>query len=120
MLGATVNAMEGLGAARADIQAVVGPCIGKQSYEVSTAFVEPFMAEDDKNERFFAAGSKADHPLFDLAGYCAAKLAKAGVRTVFLQDRDTYSNEAEFFSYRRTTHRDEPDYGRQMSVIAIR
>ena len=120
VLDATVQAMEELGAGRGDIQAVIGPCIGKASYEVSVDFVEPFMDEDEENERFFGPGAKEDHPLFDLAGYCAFKLSKAGLRQIYIQDRDTYMLEDEFFSYRRTTHAGERDYGRQLSCIAIR
>jgi hypothetical protein len=120
VLGATLEAMEALGADKSTIQAVIGPCIGRASYEVSEDFTTPFIAEDEGNERFFQAGAKAGYPLFDLAGYCASKLQKAGLSQIFMMDKDTYKEEAVFFSYRRTTHRGEADYGRQMSVIALR
>jgi YfiH family protein len=118
ILESTVQAMRDLGAE--EIKAVIGPCICKASYEVSGEFVKKFMAEDEENERFFTPGRREDRPMFDLPGYCAAKLAKAGLNKVYLTDIDTYANEADFFSFRRTTHRQEPDYGRQVSVIAIK
>ncbi len=120
MLASTVAQMEALGAQRRSIQACIGPCIGKVSYEVSADFVEPFMAEDAENDRFFGAGAKEGHPLFDLAGYCAFKLSRIGLSQIFIQDMDTYALEGEFFSYRRAAHRGEVDYGRQISAIVIK
>jgi len=119
ILASTVAHMLALGAMQDSLQACIGPCIGKASYEVTDEFMQPFLAEDPENERFFMSGKRAGHGLFDLPGYCAAKLAKAGVGKVFIKDLDTYFNEEDFFSYRRTTHRKETDYGRQISVIAI-
>lgn len=118
VLGSTVNKMKEMGAE--DIKACIGPCIGKASYEVSDEFAIPFIDEDDANEHFFQSAQREGHLMFDLPGYCAKKLALAGVRDVHILDRDTYSNEEMFFSYRRTTHRKEPDYGRQISVIVIK
>lgn len=120
ILGATVQAMVTKGAQEGSIHAAIGPCIGQASYEVKEAFAEPFMAEDEANETFFMAGQRAGHLQFDLPGYCALKLAKAGLRRVYIKDLDTYFNEEDFYSYRRTTHREEKDYGRQLSVICIR
>jgi len=119
VLCGTIAAMVQLGAQHKTIEASVGPCIGKQSYEVSVDFVEPFLEENDESERFFHAGSKEGHLMFDLAGYCAWRLVRAGVGSVSLLDKDTYSNEEEFYSYRRMTHNQEKDYGRQISVISI-
>lgn len=120
VLSETVEQMKALGAVDGSIQACVGPCIAQASYEVQDAFAKPFMEEDDENERFFKSASRVGHLMFDLPGYCAFKLSKAGVRNVFIRDLDTYANEGDFFSYRRTTHRGENDYGRQVSVIMIR
>lgn len=120
VLEASVEAMVGLGARIETIQAVIGPCIGQASYEVSDDFAVPFLDEDDENERFFKAGQRDGHLMFDLPGYCAFKLSKAGLKSVFIKDLDTYFNEEDFFSYRRTTHRHEKDYGRQVSVIMIK
>ncbi|GJL85355.1 MAG: laccase domain protein [Micavibrio sp.] len=120
ILESTVKAMNDLGVQSEDIRACVGPCIGKASYEVTEKFGRPFWEEDDDNERFFQSARKEGHLMFDLAGYCAGKLSKAGLRNVFIKDLDTYFNEEDFFSYRRATHRREKDYGRQVSVIAIR
>ena len=119
VLGSTVEAMGSLGVEAADIRACIGPCITKASYEVREEFAAPFMAEDDHNERFFGSARNEGHLMFDLAGYCAFKLWKVGVLHVSIQGTDTYANEAQFFSYRRATHRRENDYGRQISVICL-
>lgn len=116
----TLAAMQELGADMKTVRACVGPCIAQVSYEVSESFFAPFEAEDPENEHFFMASNKAGHLMFDLAGYCAAKLARFGVRSVFIKDLDTYFNEEDFFSYRRATHRAEKDYGRQISLIYIK
>lgn len=115
---ATVAAMEQLGARRDQIVAAIGPTIARASYEVDEAFRDRFCAADPENDAFFAAG-KPGHCQFDLEGFIAMRLALAGVRTVVAMGVDTYPDEARFFSFRRTTHRAEPDYGRQLSVIAL-
>ncbi len=114
----TIAAMEALGARRADIAAVVGPCIAHKSYEVDAAFEDRFLATDPANARFFRAG-KAGHAWFDLEGYVAARLQAAGVGTVAMLGEDTYSQPDRFYSFRRATHRGEPDYGREISLIAL-
>lgn len=112
---ATVDAMVGLGAERARIAAAIGPCIAQSSYEVDEGFRSKFAATD---ERFFEPGREG-HYQFDLEGYVAARLAAAGIAAVELLGLDTYADEQRFFSYRRATHRGEPDYGRQMSLIGL-
>ena len=119
VLAAAVEKMQGLGAELSSIRAAIGPCIAQSSYEVTYEFAERFMEQDEGNESFFKAAQKDGHLMFDLPGYCAARLAQLGVRHVELLDKDTYSDEENFFSYRRKTHRDEADYGRQISVISI-
>jgi len=119
VLEATIEQMGILGADLQSIKACIEPCIGQKSYEVGDEFAEPFIEEEAENERFFMAAQKDGHLMFDLPGYCAAKLAKNGVKDVMIQDMDTYAHEDHFFSYRRTTHRGEKDYGRQISVIMI-
>jgi YfiH family protein len=114
----TVAAMERIGAKRERIAAAVGPCIRQQSYEVDEDFRARFLAADPANERFFAAGP-AGKPHFDLEGYVAARLRSAGIGTVETLGGDTYSDADRFFSFRRATHRREPDYGRQISLVAI-
>lgn len=114
----TVRGMKDLGAVA--IEAAIGPCIGKASYEVTEAFAEPFLNEDETAEKFFSAARKEGHLMFDLAGYCAFRLARAGLKDVSLLDKDTYAHEADYFSFRRATHRNDPDYGRQLSVIVIK
>jgi polyphenol oxidase len=112
----TVAAMERLGARRARIVAVLGPSIGQPNYEVGPEFVARFVAADVSSDAFFAASTRPGHALFDLAGYALARLSRAGVGAVATGEC-TYAREDAFFSYRRATHRNEPDYGRQMSAI---
>ena len=113
---ATVAAMEALGARRERIAAGVGPCIAQASYEVDADFEARFVVADTFNARFFREGREG-HAWFDLAGYVAARLEAAGVGTVEKLGLDTYADEPRFYSYRRATHRGEPGYGRQISVI---
>ncbi|MBR0552335.1 peptidoglycan editing factor PgeF [Stakelama marina] len=114
----TILAMETLGADRDRIAAAIGPCIARASYEVDSGFVERFCADDPANERFFVDG-KPGHAQFDLEAYVAHRLATAGIRTVEALGLDTYADPDRFFSYRRATHRGEPDYGRQISIIGL-
>lgn len=116
----TVAKMVQLGATLESIKACLGPCILQPSYEVQDAFAEPFLEKHDAAERFFMAGRKPGHLMFDLAGYIAFRLAHAGVKHVSLMGIDTYADEENCFSYRRATHRGEPDYGRELSAIIIR
>ena len=115
---AAVAAMETLGAKRERIAAAIGPCIAARNYEVDFAFAERLTADDPANERFFFEGP-AGRPHFDLEAYVAARLAAAGVRQVEALGLDTYADAERFYSYRRATHRGEPDYGRQASLIGL-
>lgn len=114
----TVEAMEALGADRAAIAAVVGPCIAQKSYEVDAAFEARFVAQAAENERFFRAG-KAGHAWFDLPGYVAHRLHAFGVGVVGMLDADTYAQPDRFYSFRRATHAGEPGYGREISLIGL-
>jgi YfiH family protein len=116
---ATVRQMEKLGAARDRIAVAVGPCIARRSYEVDEAFLRRFLSADAENERFFSAGVAERRHQFDLEGFVVSRLARAGLTRIEALGEDTYSQDARFFSYRRATHRGEPDYGRQMSLIAL-
>ncbi|WP_164118638.1 peptidoglycan editing factor PgeF [Sphingorhabdus sp. Alg239-R122] len=115
----TLDAMEKLGANRANIACAIGPCIAQKSYEVDEGFMRRFIEADVINERFFGAG-KPGHYQFDIEGYVAARLAAAGVTRVDLLGQDTYSQPDRFYSYRRSCHKNEPGYGRQVSLIGIR
>ncbi|WP_232343209.1 peptidoglycan editing factor PgeF [Novosphingopyxis sp. YJ-S2-01] len=115
---ATIEAMEALGADRSRIAAAIGPCIAQASYEVDAGFLQRFCEDAPENERFFADGADGHHQ-FDLEGYVAARLAAAGVTRVACLGLDTYRLEDRYFSYRRATHREEPDYGRQISLIGL-
>ena len=114
----TIAAMEGLGARRGNIVAVLGPSISAANYEVGPEFMERFAAADPENRRYFAPSSRDGHAMFDLNGYTVDRLSAAGVKAESLQ-RCTYAEEDLFFSYRRATHRSEADYGRHISAITL-
>ena len=120
VLEATVAAMAGLGATPAHITAALGPCIAQASYEVGADFVDRFRAAEATNARFFRPASRDGHALFDLHSYIGARLLHAGIGRFVDLGLDTYADETRFFSYRRTTHRGEPDYGRLVAAIALR
>jgi purine-nucleoside/S-methyl-5'-thioadenosine phosphorylase / adenosine deaminase len=116
---ATIAAMEQCGADRSRIVAALGPMIRQQNYEVGPEFVAQFTAADSSNERFFKNAPRAGHALFDLAGYVASRLARAGIGRIDDLGRCTYAEPETFFSYRRSVHRGEPDYGRHLNAIAL-
>jgi hypothetical protein len=115
---ATVAQMERSGASRARIAAAVGPCIARRSYEVDEDFLRRFVEADRDNERFFALGRTGRHQ-FDLEGFVVSRLAEAGLGRIEALGEDTYAQPDIFYSYRRATHRGEPSYGRQISLIAL-
>jgi YfiH family protein len=114
----TVEAMEKLGAERADIVAAVGPLIRQPSYEVGNEFVERFLDADAENALFFLPATREGHAMFDLAGFIRTRLENAGVPVIDDIGVDTYSDQR-FFSYRRSVHRGEPDYGRHVHAIVL-
>ena len=119
VIESTVKEMEKLGARPGNIRAAIGPAIAQESYEVSENFRSHFLDHDPMFEQFCEEGTRADHWQFDLQGFVANRLEEAGVGAIDPLGLDTYRNETEFFSYRRTTHRREPDYGRQVSAIVL-
>jgi YfiH family protein len=112
-------AMVRLGGKRERICAAIGPCISQSSYEVGPEFKPRFVTSDPANERFFVPSMRARYWQFDLPGYVAHRLRQSGIATVEVTPACTYAAEAEYFSYRRTTHFKEPDYGRQLSAIML-
>ncbi|HEX2839864.1 peptidoglycan editing factor PgeF [Hyphomicrobium sp.] len=119
VLEATVAAMEGLGAERSRIFAALGPCIGPKSYEVGPEFVAEFEQAEAGNARFFAIPKGRKTPHFDLPSYVMHRLNQLGLRKTERHAPCTYENESMFYSFRRATHRKEPDYGRQISAIVV-
>jgi copper oxidase (laccase) domain-containing protein len=99
--------------------AALGPMIRQPNYEVGPEFVANFKAADAANERFFRPSGRAGHALFDLAGYIRMRLSTAGVRQIEDIGHCTYANAELFFSYRRSVHRAEADYGRHINAIAL-
>jgi polyphenol oxidase len=118
VLLATITAMEALGATRAGIHAVIGPTISQAAYEVGPEFVQGFVDDDPANAQFFASG-KGDRAVFNLPAFGLAQLRAAGVGHANWTGHCTYSDPDRFFSYRRTTHLGEADYGRLISVIRL-
>lgn len=119
VIEATLQRMEEHGAKRAHINVVLGPTIAQASYEVGPEFVARFRAADAGNERFFVSSPRDGHAMFDLPAFIGAQLDKAGVGAFENLGLDTYADEERFFSYRRTTHRGENDYGRLIAAIAL-
>ncbi len=114
----TVDAMEKLGADRSGIVAAIGPLIRQPSYEVGAEFLERFLDANADNARFFLPGEREGHAMFDLAGFIRMRLENAGVLMIDDLGIDTYCDER-CFSYRRSVHRKEPDYGRHVHAIAL-
>ncbi len=118
VLEATIAAMETLGAKRENIAAAAGPMISQPNYEVGAELVARFLTANPDNARFFAPG-RPGHSMFDLPGYVVARLKAARIRQVEDLALCTYADAARFYSYRRATHRAEPDYGRHINAIAL-
>ncbi len=119
VLEATLEAMERLGARREDTVAVIGPTISQAAYEVGQEFIEAFIDDDRDTARFFAGSANPGRAMFDLPGYALWRLRAAGVGQAEWTRHCTYRDEERFFSYRRTTHRGEADYGRLLSAIRL-
>jgi YfiH family protein len=119
VLESTVEAMEGLGAARGNLVAGIGPAIAQRSYEVGPDYPAPFLAEDEDNRDLFCPSRRQGHFHFDLKGYVARRLARLGLASVQALPCDTCAEDRRFFSYRRACLRGETDYGRGLSVICL-
>lgn len=116
---AAVEAMVKLGARRERIAAAIGPAISQKAYEVGADYVERFLAEEPESGAYFATDEASGEPHFDLAGYVGERLLRAGVDAAADLGLCTYCDETRFFSYRRSQHHGEPDYGRQISAIVL-
>jgi polyphenol oxidase len=119
IIEATVAAMERCGANRNRIVAALGPTIRQPNYEVGPEFIARFKKEDAANQRFFKPAERPEHALFDLPGYIAARLAAAGIGEIEDLGHCNYGDAGRFFSYRRSVHRNESDYGRHVNAIAL-
>ena len=111
--------MEGLGAKRERIVAVIGPTISQKAYEVGADYRDQFLAAEPASTAFFADDESSGEPHFDLSGYVADRLARANVGTIADLGLCTYCDETRLFSYRRSQHHGEADYGRQISAILL-
>ena len=118
VLEAVLDAMEALGARRANTVAVIGPTISQRAYEVGPEFMDAFLAEDGDHARFFAGGT-GDRVQFDLPSFGLHRLREAGVGRAVWTGHCTYSDPERFYSFRRTTHAGEADYGRLISIIRL-
>lgn len=119
VIEATVSAMEGLGARRGSMLAVLGPTISQAAYEVGPEFVRTFLDADAEFARFFSPSTRPDHAMFDLPAFIGTRLSAAGIGRAVDLGLCTYADETSFYSFRRTTHRGEPDYGRLISAITL-
>jgi purine-nucleoside/S-methyl-5'-thioadenosine phosphorylase / adenosine deaminase len=119
VLEATLAEMERLGAKRERIAAAAGPMISQRNYEVGQDLIDRFLDADKDNARYFAKGERPCHAMFDLPGYVVDRLKRAGLTQVENLALCTYGDPAQFYSYRRSTHRKEPDYGRHINAIAL-
>jgi polyphenol oxidase len=116
---ATIAAMEALGATRSRIHAAIGPMIRQANYEVGADLVAQFTSADAANGRFFVPAARPGHSMFDLAGFVMSRLKRAGIGVCEDIGLCTYADPARFYSFRRTTHRGEPDYGRHLNAIVL-
>jgi len=116
----TITMMKRAGALPDTITAAIGPTIAQDSYEVGQEFFDHFKAYAERNESFFIPSKKPGHHMFNLPAYVTHRLTEAGIKTILNTNTDTYSNENDYFSYRRTTHAGEPEYGGQISAIMIK
>jgi YfiH family protein len=115
----TIQTMEGLGAKKESIRCIVGPCIAQNNYEVDNGFYENFISRSSENDIFFTASEKEKHHMFNLRAYVNKRLTQANITNIANVDVDTYANEQQFFSWRRSYHQGKTDYGRQVSAIAL-
>lgn len=119
VIEATITAMEKLGASRDNIAAALGPTIRQDNYEVGPEFVARFLAADADNARFFKDSGRTGHAMFDLTGFIAARVQQAGIEKFEDLGLCTYAEPDRFYSFRRATHLNEPDYGRHINAIAL-
>jgi YfiH family protein len=115
----TIAAMENLGAERSRISVALGPLIRQDNYEVSQSFVDEFLRADETHARFFAPAARDGHAMFDLPGFIASRLERSGVGSFEDVGICTYADPERFYSYRRSVHRAEPDYGRHVNAIVL-
>ena len=119
VIEATIEAMEGLAADRKHMVVAAGPMISQGNYEVGQDLLDRFRETDPGSDRFFKPAERRGHAMFDLPGYIVARLKRAGIPQVEELGLCTYADPAQFYSYRRSTHRTEPDYGRHINAIAL-
>ena len=119
VLNSTINKMEALGAERNQISAVIGPCISQNAYEVGLDFFEKFTSSNKKNKDYFAYSSDTKKYHFDLPNFSLNLLKDEGISSIEWTGHCTYSDPENFFSYRRSCHKKEPDYGRLISAIML-
>jgi YfiH family protein len=117
VISQTIKEMRNLGAD--NISALIGPMIQQKSYEISLEFYDDFINEDIENKKFFEVIENSQKMLFDLCGYVQNKLRAEGISAIENLAIDTYQDEKNYFSFRRSTHQSQADSGRNLAVIAI-
>ena len=118
VIGNTIKKFKELNSDIDNLIAVVGPCIGKESYEVKIDFYERFVSHDLKYEEFFKKIMDGKY-IFDLRGFINKELSNLNIRNIENIDMDTFSEQETFFSYRRSCHNNEKNYVRCISVILM-
>lgn len=119
IIESTIALMIEKGSKRDQICAVIGPSIAQSSYEVGQDFQSPFIVQDPQNKRFFVEAKRKEHLFFDLKAYCASRLEQAHIKAFAVLDQDTYAQSLDFFSYRRTCHMSESQYGNNLNMICL-
>lgn len=115
----TIQEMLKLGAKIEHIQAQIGPCIRQDSYEISVEFYDEFTNNNPENAQLFKESSKNEHFMFNLIQYCIKTIHYLGIKSIKDVEVDTYKSEKDFFSYRRSTHKNEKDCGRNISFVFL-
>lgn len=119
VLEATIAAMTRLGARPDRIAAALGPCLRPPNFEVGLELVESFTGKYPQAERFFLPAESPDKRQLDLAAFGRWRCAESGVDAFDDLKVCTLARAGDYFSYRASRRAGEPDYGRNLSAIAL-
>ena len=114
----TIKKFADLNSNASDLVVALGPCIKKEDYEVDYEFYQKFIKKNNSNEFFFEKKSNNKY-IFDLREFINNELLSLKVKKIDNIEKNTFSDEETFFSYRRSRLKKEKDYGRCISVILM-